>query len=116
MREVRFTERAVSEIKKFIRSYEEGFFNLYKDSGIWSEDIIIRHFKEAATRLSDKIFLEIEQHLYHNKILGRKQSTKWLELSFYIGDRLIVIYFSEDNNEQTRWIEAVYIDRKPILF
>ena len=63
MFELRFRELAVSEIQGFIRSYEEGFFALYRDSGVWAEDLIIENYRQAALRLSRRIFESIRLHL-----------------------------------------------------
>ena len=116
MFEIRFSELAVSEIKKFIQMYEEGFFVLYKDSGIWAEDTILYNYRQAAQRLSDKFFLEIESRLKGKKVLGRKQTNRWQELFFYIDERLVIVYFFDDKENEVRLVESVGIDRKPIIF
>jgi len=96
--------------------YEEGFFVLYKDSGIWAEDAIIHHYHQSARKLSDKIFSEIEGRIKGKKVLGRKQMGRWQELFFYVDERLVIIYFFDDVENQIRWVESVGIDRKPIIF
>ncbi len=116
MFELHLRELAISEIKSFIRSYEEGFFTLYRDSGIWAEELIIENYRQAARELSQRIFDGIQAHLVGKLVLGRKIKSNWLELGFYIGDRLITVYFSEDNKNKVRWVESVGIDRKPIIF
>ena len=60
MLKIRFSELAISEIKKFIQLYEEGFFILYQDTGIWSENVIIEQYRQTAKKLSNLIFSEIE--------------------------------------------------------
>jgi len=116
MLEIRFSELALAEMKRFIQLYEEGFFILYKDSGIWAVDAIIDNYRQSAKRISEKIFSEIEQKLKNEKVLGRKENTKWHELSFYADERLVVVYFSDDRENKIRWIESIGIDRKPIIF
>ncbi|MFA6486233.1 MAG: hypothetical protein WCT40_02605 [Candidatus Magasanikbacteria bacterium] len=116
MLEIRYSELSLSEIKNFIHSYEEGFFVLYRDSGLWAEDIIVEQYHQTAKRLSERIFSGIEKHLSPMKVLGRKEQGRWNELSFYIGDRLIIVYYSDDNKNNTRLIESIGIDRKPIIF
>ena len=116
MLELRFRELAVSEIKSFVRSYEEGFFALYRDSGIWAEELIIENYRQTALQLSREIFKNIQLHLGDKQVLGRKTRVSWLELAFYLGERLITVYFSEDKKNGVRWIESVGIDRKPIIF
>lgn len=116
MLEIRFSELAVSEIKKFIKLYEEGFFILYKDTGIWSENVIIEQYRQTAKKLNDLIFSEIENRLKNKKVLGRKERDRWNEVTFYVDGRLIVVYFSNDEENGIRWIESIGIDRKPIIF
>jgi len=116
MLEIRFSELAIAEMKRFIQLYEEGFFILYKDSGIWAVDAIIDNYRQSAKRINEKIFSEIEYKLKNKKVLGRKENNKWNELSFYVDERLIMVYFSEDKKNKIRWIESIGIDRKPIIF
>jgi len=116
MLEIRFSELALAELKKFIQLYEEGFFILYKDSGIWAVDAIIENYRQSAKRISEKIFSEIKRKLKDAKVLGRKENKNWHELTFYVDDRLIVIYFSDDTENKVRWVESIGIDRKPIIF
>jgi len=118
MLEIRFSEIALAEMKKFIQLYEEGFFILYKDSGIWAIDAIIENYRQSAKLISEKIFSIIEHRLRSTKVFGRKENKnkKWHELNFYADDRLVVVYFSNDAKNKIRWIESIGIDRKPIIF
>ncbi|MEK7587138.1 MAG: hypothetical protein AAB453_04705 [Patescibacteria group bacterium] len=116
MPELRFRDLAISQIKVFIRAYEEGFFTLYRDSGIWSEELIIEGYHQAALRLSQQIFENIKLYLGDKKVLGRKVKNSWLEFSFSLDQRLITVYFSENKDDKIRWIESIGIDRKPIIF
>jgi len=50
MVKLRFKSQALSELKSFIRHYEEAFYELYKDTGIWSEDLIIQIYRESARK------------------------------------------------------------------
>lgn len=116
MPKIRFSELALSEIKNFIRSYEEGFFVLFRDSGLWAENLIIEQYRTLAKKLNDRIFTEIEKRLSKNKVLGRKATKQWGEVLFYVGDRLIIVYYSDDKTKKTRRVESIGIDRKPIIF
>ena len=75
MPELRFRDLAISQIKVFIRAYEEGFFTLYRDSGIWSEELIIEGYHQAALRLSQQIFENIKLYLGDKKVLGVRLKT-----------------------------------------
>lgn len=116
MLKVRFKSQALSELKSFIRNYEEAFYELYKDTGIWSEDLIIQIYKESARKLYLQILQEIENKLGKKQVLGCKSLGSWQEFYFYVGNRLIIIYYSQNLKNKTRIIESIAIDRKPIIF
>lgn len=116
MLHIRFSEFAVSQIKNFIHLYEEAFFTLYKDSGLWAEETIIENYRKTALELNNRIFVEIDKRLFNDTVLGRKENGEFLELTFYIGDRLVIVYFLDDVENNVRLIESIGIDRKPIIF
>lgn len=116
MPKVYYSEAAISTITGFIRSYEEAFFELYRESGLVTEQIIIENYRLAAKKLSDHLFLEIERHLSKKRVLGRKEHGQWNELTFYIGSRLITAYYTTDSQDGSRMVETIGIERKPIIF
>ena len=116
MLKLKFKSQTLSELKSFIRNYEEAFFELYKDTGIWSEDLIIQTYRESARKLYLQISQEIENKLGEKKVLGNKSSGSWQELDFYVGNRLIIVYYSQDLKNKVRFVESIAIDRKPIIF
>ncbi len=116
MIELRFKPQALSELKSFIRHYEEAFYELYKDTGIWSEDLIIQTYQESARKLYLKIFQEIQNKLTEKEVLGYKSSGAWHEFNFYVGTRLIIVCYSQELRNKIRLIESISIDRKPIIF
>lgn len=103
-------------MQRFIRNYEEAFFELYSDTGIWNESLIIENYRGSAQRLYLTVLSEIEQRLDDKKVLGRKSRLKFQELSFYVGNRLVIVYYTDDAKSKTRLIESIGIDRKPIIF
>lgn len=113
---LRFKSQALSELKSFIRHYEEAFYELYRDTGIWSENLIIQTYEENAKKLYLQILHEIESKLSKKKVLGYKFIGLWQELNFYVDNRLVIIYYSQDFKNQIRFIESISIDRKPIIF
>lgn len=116
MIKLRFKPQALSELKSFIRHYEEAFYELYKDTGIWSEDWIILSYRESARKLYLQILEEIENRLNKKQVLGRKPFGIWQELDFYVDNRLIIVSYSQDLKGKTRFVESIAIDRKPIIF
>ncbi|MEI8174873.1 MAG: hypothetical protein WCG28_02900 [bacterium] len=63
-----------------------------------------------------QILQEIENKLGKKQVLGRKSLGLWHELNFYVGNRLIIVYYSQDLKNKFRFIESIAIDRKPIIF
>ena len=116
MIDLQFSEQALVELQRFIRHYEEAFFELYQDSGVWSEALIIQNYKASAEKLYLTILQEIETRLSSKKVLGRKSKLSWQELYFYVGNRLIIVTWSDDQELKKRFIQSIFIDRKPIIF
>ncbi|MEK7664348.1 MAG: hypothetical protein AAB340_02860 [Patescibacteria group bacterium] len=113
---VKFKERAIVDLQIFVRNYENSFLELYKDSGIWSEDEIKNIYIKSAEELYRKIRDGIVKRLKDEKVLGRKENSLMKEVSFFVGNRLIIVLFSDDKKANIRWVESIFIDRKPIIF
>ncbi len=116
MLNVYYSESAISNVKGFIRAYEEAFFELYRDSGMVTEQVIIENYRLSAKKLSEQIFFEIEKRLSAEQVLGRKEGRQWHELTFYVGSRLITVYYTTDDPGKLRIVETIGIERKPIIF
>ena len=116
MPKVHYRDLAIAAITGFIRAYEESFFELYRDSGLVAERMIIENYRLSAKKLSDQIFCEIEKHLSRRQVLGRKESGRWSELTFYVGSRLITVYYTTNDVEGSRTVEMIGIERKPMIF
>lgn len=116
MLKVYYSESAISTVKGFIRAFEEAFFDLYRDSGLVTERVIIENYRLSARKLSEQIFLEVERHLSAEQVLGRKEHQQWHELTFYISTRLITVYYTTDAVGGFRTVETIGIERKPIIF
>ena len=115
--ELLFREAAKAQIAVFVWHHEEGFFELYRDTGLWSEEMIVESVRANGRKLFDDLYNGIESRLCRDPVLGRKKlKKKWLELDFYVGSRLIIVHYSEDRRENIRWIESISIDKKPIIF
>ncbi len=115
--ELRYKSAARNDLEAFINRYEEAFRELYRDTGLWNEEEIISGYERNAQKLYDHISRAIEHRLGVPKVAGRKKIIRsWYEIDVRVGSRLVVVYYSEDRREQIRWIEAISIDRKPIIF
>ncbi|MEK7665747.1 MAG: hypothetical protein AAB337_02630 [Patescibacteria group bacterium] len=113
---VRFSEVAVAEIVAYVNAYRRGYRELFSDTGIWSEKAIIEQYELAAQSLFDFLFLSIKQILSPTKVLGRSNSGKCTECHFYLGDRLIILSYTENTKKKERTVEQININRKSILF
>ena len=116
MIELKFSPEASLELQTFIRHYEQSFFELYSDSGVWNEELIIQSYRESAQKLYLTILQEIQNRLGRPKVLGRKQSFYFYELDFFVGERLIIVHYAESKNHKIRFVKAIAINRKPIIF
>lgn len=116
MLKICYSDSAISTVMGFIRAYEEAFFELYRDSGLVTEWVIIENYRLSAKKLNDQIFFEIERHLGAKHVLGRKERKEWHELTFYVGARLITVYYTTDDESGFRMVETIGIERKPIIF
>lgn len=116
MIDLKFSDEALFELQTFIRHYEQSFFELYRDSGVWNEELIIQSYRESAQKLYLTILQEIQDRLGRAKVLGRKRVYYFHELDFYVGSRLVIIYYTESKNHETRFIQSISVDRKPIIF
>ena len=115
--ELRFREAAVADISRFVAGYVEGFFELYSDTGIWSEEIILQCIRSNGKKLFYDLYDAIELRLAARHILGRKEQKRgWQESRFHVGTRLVIVSFLEDRKTGIRWVESISIDRKPIIF
>ena len=116
MLKIRFTEKAIIDVEVFIRNYKESFLRLYGDSGIWSEAAIRNMYVKSADELREEIINGIIGKLNKSKVLGRKEHDAMTEIDFYVGVRLIIVIFSDKQELGERWVESIFIDRKPIIF
>ena len=115
MFEVKLTQRAIIDIEMFLTGYEDSFLQLYTNTGIWSENLIVDLYTQSARELRDNILSAIEERLGENKILGRKKHKSMFEANFHVATRLITVLYSEKEKYQ-RQVEYIFIDRKPIIF
>jgi len=117
--ELRYKTSARIDLQSFVDHYEEAFRELYRDSGLWNHAsiMIMQGYEQSALILYDNIAHAIDSRLEASKVFGRKRlSRNWYEIDFYVGSRLVIVYYSEDRKEDTRWVESISIDRKPIIF
>jgi len=76
--ELRYSEQALADLRQFIRYYEEAFFELYRDSGVWNEELIIQSYRESAQKLY-RIGISILKFRQHYVL----QTKCWTQLGTY---------------------------------
>lgn len=113
---VRFNETALTEVLTYVDAYRRGYRELFSHTGIWSKKIILEQYELSAQALFDSLFSSIQQLLGSSKVLGRKTSDQFLECYFYLGDRLVIVYYTEKLKKKERIVEFININRKSILF
>lgn len=115
--ELRFKNSASVELESFIDRYRGAFRELYSDTGLWNESLIIAGYEENAWILYRAIRGSITDHLTRQPVMSRKRVAKdWYEVHISVEDRHIIVLYSEDKRENTRWVESISIGRKPIIF
>lgn len=115
--ELRYRESAWAEVGVFIALYERGFLELYRDTGIWGDEMIAENVRTNARQLFTDIFDAIEEKLTRRRILGRKEVRQgWHRISFHVGSRIVSVFYSDDTERRIRWVEAIAVERKPIIF
>jgi len=114
---LRYRNAARIDLESFINHYREAFRTLYSDTGLWNEDLIIEGYERSALQLYDAINAAIRLRIGKNKVIGRKQVTSnWFEAHVSAASRTIFVLYSEEKTTNTRWVESISIDRKPIIF
>ncbi len=115
--ELQYRDSAIHDLQTFVTRYEEAFYELYEDTGLWNEAGIRESYHQKAMKLYDVIADNVDQRLEESKVLGRKKlQGNTNEVDFYVRDRLIIVHYSEDKEADIRWVESISIDRKPIIF
>ena len=110
--EVRFAAGAWLAIDLYILHYEDSFVELFRDSGLWNEEMIIAGYRDSASRLFENLYGTIEERLSGRSVLGRQRAGKNLQrLILTIEDRVVVLHYSEDKKEKVRYVETISIHR-----
>ena len=79
--------------------------------------MIIENYEREAIRLYHAVKDDITERLTQRSVMGRKRIERdWFEVLISIEGRRVIVLYSEDTRENTRWIESVSIGRKPIIF
>ena len=110
--EVRFAAAAWLAIDLYVLHYEDSFVELFRDSGLWNEEMILAGYRDSASMLFQKLYEEIEERLSGTSVLGRQKAGKNLQrLVITVGDRVVVLHYSENKKNKARYVETISIHR-----
>ena len=106
-------ERAEKQLDIFVNSYKNIYRNLFFDSWIFSEKIIIQNYENTGDEFVDVILGYIQKNISSNIVLWRKiNSENSYSLIFTERSFLIIIDYTEDIETKTRFIENIIFTKK----
>lgn len=76
MKTVLFQDNCIESVDRYIDRYEEYFFDLFTDTGIFNEETIRENYVREAKNRRDDIFHSIIQRLSPDIVLGRTPENK----------------------------------------
>ena len=110
--EVRFVPAAWLAIDLYVIHYEDSFTQLFRDSGVWNERMILAGHHDSAATLFRNLYDAIEESFSRGRVLGRqKVGRKLYRLIVTVDDRIIIVHYSQNRKEKTRYIETISIHR-----
>ncbi len=71
MRKILYEEQSASAIRKYIFDYKKYFRDLYTDTGLFSEDILLEKYEQEARMRHREILDRIEERLSPDIVHGR---------------------------------------------
>src|SRR3989338_4089466 len=77
--EVRFTAAAWLAIDLYVLHYEDSFIELFRDSGLWNEEMILAGYRDSASRLFQNLYGAIEERLSGTSVFDRQKAEKQLQ-------------------------------------
>lgn len=106
MWQVRFRPQVSNYLESYIDKYQEVFFELYKDSGLWCEKELIKYYQKRASFLHQKLVDAINDRLKDDLVAGRNIKSNSIVLN--VLHRRIMLKYTEAK-DLTRWVESISI-------
>lgn len=106
MYKVFFQNIALRRIRKYTQAYKAYFRNLYEDTGLWNEDMIIDAYMKKAEQIAEGMISLIEKKFSQEIIFWRISDTTHILL---YENKVLVVTYREDSDEQIRFIEDIII-------
>jgi len=105
--------KAENKIKWFIKFYKNIFINMFFDTGLFYEDIIVRNYIEISEKFYNEIIDSIDLFFEEEKIFWyKKLENKNFQVSLIVENFRLFIEYSEDNQDKIRFIENIEFHKK----
>ncbi len=107
-------QRVASEsLDGFINSYRSVFFTLYMDTWIQNEDLILDNYRKTSKEFKEDLLMKIQSKLFWEMVLWRRVTdNNTFSVIFQERSFLIIIDYSEDAQNKTRFIENIIFTKK----
>lgn len=113
MYKVIFSENAYHKLDSFIDWFSSTFVKMYTDTGIYDEKLILNSYIELWDKFNDLIVDKINDIFIQEKIYWTSQtSSNLISTTISINNFRLFVYYSEDKNSQSRFIEDIEFFRK----
>lgn len=113
MYNINYSEQAYLSIDNFVNWYKNYFINLYTDTWIDDEYIIINNYIDVWNKLHNNIKSKIENTLCEDKILWVHIDDKKNKYIVLISDNIrVFVYYLENIKVKHRYIENIIFYKK----
>jgi len=102
MYKVKFHTRVQNYLSEYFRNYREYHEELYQDSWLWNEDMIIEWYIKESTNRKQEIITKIETLFSENEILWKTP-----ENTIFIRWKTKYMFIEWSENSNTRYIEKL---------
>ena len=107
------SDKSLTQLKSFISSYKRLFLNIYTDTGIFDESIILKNYTKLSRNLDRDIRDWAKNILLWKIILWRQKIDEITDsISFSVWNYLVVIHYTEDSKLQEREITNISFYKK----
>ena len=102
-----------SKIDNFIDSYTDIFLKRFNDTWIFDEYLIIEEYKKKSVKLNENIYYKIKEKLSEEKVLWYKKTLeKQLECIIFVWNYMLILWYTEEDNNKIRLIENISFHKK----
>ena len=100
-------------IHEFILWYRKTFLELFDDTGIEDEELIREVYIKSSKEFKNQIYSHLSSALQAETILWKSPKDQWIfMITISINNFRLFVYYTEDNESKTRFIEDVEFFKK----